>query len=358
MKYIKILFIVLLVAVFLFLFLKGVKFGDVVDIIASINWLYPIVFLVGLFLQLFVRAYRWGLLLKPHKEKIPLLTMFSYTSIGFFLSTIIPGKVGEPAKGILLANEIGISRSIGLASVVLERLIDFLMMIVLLLVSLFFLDSSRSPLLMNLQKISYFVLPVILLFFVLFYLLNTDRVFGYVERLVRGLSKMVPARFREQAISFGLSFVKGLRLNLGVFDFLKLLVSSALVWLFLVPFYWYLMQAFEFGSFITVGESIPYFCIIVASATIPTPGMAGSFDVFSRKALMGLYSNTTPINEELAVAYTLLAHTLIWVIMILPGMISFWIKGVKFKTIRDIKERSEDEDVKNEASLETETAGT
>ena len=338
MKYLKLLLVVVVVGILLFFFLKNVNFHEVIDSIKAVNPLYPLVFLLGLYIQLFIRGYRWGLILKSHKSKIPLLTLYNYTVIGFFLNVILPGKIGEPAKGILLAGEEKISRSTGLASVVLERLIDFLMIVLLFLTSLFFIKSNQSPLLVSLKKISFFVFPIILFFFFLFYLVNTGRVFIYVEKVIRGLARILPQRFRERAIGFGINFVKGLRLNLSVVDYVKLLLASIMVWLFLVPFYWFLMQGFTFGGNVGVLESIPYFSVIVASASVPTPGMAGSFDIVSREVLRSSAYNAS-VNE--AVAYTVLAHFLILVVMVIPGLTASWVKGINMKTIRNIKHRNE-----------------
>jgi len=336
MKYLKILLIICIICVLLFFFLKNVNYQKVIDSIKTINIIYPLIFFIGLYLQLFIRGYRWRIILSPHKKNISVFTLYNYTVIGFFINVILPGKVGEPAKGILLAGEEKISRSYGLASVVLERLIDFLMIILIFLASLFFIESNHSTLLVNLKKISFYVFPIILFFFILFFLINTQRVFIYMDKIIRGVAKILPLRFRERAINFGINFVKGLRLKLSFFSYLKLLISSILVWLFLVPFYWFLMQGFDFGSNVTILEAIPYFSIIVASASIPTPGMAGSFDFVSKEVLTSSAYNSS-VNE--AVAYTVLAHSLILIVMVIPGLIASWVKGINLKTVRNIKEK-------------------
>lgn len=343
MKYIKYILIFAIVGILLFFFFRNVDFREVFDSISSINLIYPIVFLLGLYLQFFIRGYRWGLILKPHKNRIPILTLYNYTVIGFFLNVIVPGKIGEPARGILLAGEEEIGRSYGLASVVLERLIDSLMIVLLFMISLFFIGDNTSPLLENLKRTSFFIFPIILLFFLLFYFLNTERAFVYVEKIVRFLSKMLPQRMRERAVSFGLNFVKGLRLNLSFLNYMKLLFSSIVVWVFLIPFYWFLMQGFPFGTNISMLESIPYFSIIVLSAAVPTPGMAGSLDFASKEVLV---SSTYNVHPNEAVAYTVLAHFLIILVMIIPGLISFWIKGISMKTIRNIKSKRDEQNNK------------
>jgi uncharacterized protein (TIRG00374 family) len=338
MKYIKILLVIAIVSILLFFFFKNVDFREVFTTLSSVRLIYPLVFLLGLYLQLFIRSYRWGIILKPHKDKIPLFTLYSYTMIGFLLNVMVPGKVGEAAKGILLAGEEKIGRSYGLASVVLERLIDSFMIVLLFLTSLFFIRDTRSPLLISLKKASFFIFPLILCFFLLFYLLNTGRVFFYVERIIRWLAKLLPHKIRERAVSFGLNFVKGLRLNLSFSNYVKLLFSSIVVWVFLIPFYWFLMQGFKFGPNTTILETIPYFSMLVVSAAVPTPGMAGSFDIVSREVLMSsIYK--AHINE--AVAYTVLAHFLILVVMVIPGIVAFWMKGVNIKTIRKLKSKDQ-----------------
>lgn len=344
MKNIKYILILGIVIILLFFFFKNVNFSEVFESISSVNLLYPVVFFLGLYLQFFVRSYRWGLILKPHKNRISIFTLYNYTVIGFFLNVIVPGKIGEPAKGILLAGEEKISRSYGLASVVIERLIDTLMIILLFLISLFFIKDTTAPILLNLKKASFFLFPIIVFFFLLFYLFNTERAFVYVEKVIRFLSKALPLKIRERAVSFGLNFVKGLRLNLSFLNYVKLLFSSIVVWVFLIPFYWFLMQGFEFGANINMVEIVPYFSIIVLSASIPTPGMAGSFDFASKEVLS---SSTYNVSISESVAYTMLAHFLILAVMIIPGMISFWIKGISLNTIRNMNAKKDEQNTNN-----------
>jgi len=333
MKYVKILIIVLLVGLLLFLFLRNINFGEVFTTISSVNILYPVLFVAGLYSQYFIRSYRWGLILKPHKEKIPLITMVNYTSIGFFLNTIIPGKVGEAARGILLAGEQNFNRSYGLASVVIERLLDALVMFLLFFASLFFIPDSNIPLLKKLKIVALFISPLVLSLFFLFYYLNTEKAFTRVEKTIRFLSRLLPERMREKAIHFAIHFVKGLHLDLNFWGYVRLLFVSILVWVYLIPFYWILMKGFPFGAGVGLVETTPYFCILLASASIPTPGMAGSFDAISRIALEGLYG----VSSNQAAAYTILSHFLILMVMVVPGSIAFWVKGINLKTIKGIK---------------------
>jgi len=344
MKYIKIFLIIAIVGGLLYLFLRDVDLNQVMGLIKKINPLYPIAFFIGLCLQYFIRSYRWGLLLKPHKKKIPLFTLYNYTVIGFLINILLPGRLGEPARGILLANEEKISRSSGLASIVLERLIDAFMIILLFLTSLFFVKDNDSKFLGELKNAAYIAIPIIVFVFVLFYLLNTEKAFHWVEKAVHFFSKFVPARIRERAVSFMINFIKNLRLKLGAWDLVKLIFASIWVWLFYVPFYWLLMQGFEFGARVNLVDTIPYFGIIVLAASVPTPGMAGSLDAASRLGLEKLYN----VETNQAAAYTLLVHFLIIAAVVIPGLVALWTKGLDLKTIKTMNTDTRETKNKNE----------
>lgn len=337
MKHLKRLIILSIVIFLLFLFLKDLDFGKVMKQIAGVNPIYPLLFLVGLYLEYFLRAYRWGLLLKPYKKNISLWTLYSYTVIGFLINTILPGKVGEAARGILLAQEEKISRSYGLATVVMERLIDFLVIIILFWGSLFFISVEQSPFLSKLKQISFWMFPFVILMIGFFYYLNSNKMSAPLERMIRKFSRLLPERLRERAVSSGVRFVNGLKLNLSFFDTIKLTVFSLLVWMALLPCYWIMMKAFHPGKVaqISLLDSVPFFSAIVISASIPSPGMAGSFDVASQQTLVNLYN----VHPDQANAYTILVHFLILLIMIVPGLIAFWQKGITLDTIRNIRRK-------------------
>ncbi len=336
MRYLKVVLFVLIAILLLFFFFKDVNFTEVARIVKNINPLYPIAFFIGSFLQYFVRGYRWGIILKPHKNRIRLVTLYNFTAIGFFLN-LLPGRLGEPVRGILLARAENIKKSVGLASVVVERLLDFLMMILIFLLSLFFIKENNSALLSKLKEISFYILPILIFVFFLFYLLNSPRIFSLVEKAVTAISKIFSQKLRERIVSFALNFLRGLKVDLRVLDFIKLLLSSILVWLFIAAFYWLLMRGFAIS--LDFVEVIPYFSIMVVFAAIPTPGMTGTIDLGSKLALVQLYN----IPADTAVAFTLLVHVQLLIVWAAAGMIAVWMQGLDFKIIKNMKKEGNNE---------------
>jgi len=345
MKYFKFLLVLLLVLILFYFFFQNVEFEKVFEILKNVNPVYIIVFLAGLITQFFIRGYRWGILFTPFGKKISLMNLYHYSLIGMFINTLIPGRLGEPARGVLLAREEGLEPGSGLATIVIERMIDSIMIVLLFFTSLLFLDSTNSALLSKLKSGGVVFLPIVIAVFLMFYMINIPAVFNVVERLLRFVMKMVPAGSREKVTAFFLDFIRGLKLRLGLKDSLKLLLSSIFVWVYLVPFYWFLMQGFHFGSSVSILEVVPYFSLIVMSAAVPTPGMAGSLDAASKHGLLELYKNSAgqslvSVNE--AAAYTLLVHVLILAVMLVPGFISFSAKGLKMSSVKKVGEESDE----------------
>jgi len=337
MKYFKYVVILILVCILLYFFFRNVEFEKVLKIIRNVNPFYIVVFLLGLFTQFFIRAYRWGILFRSYKNKVSIMNLYHYTLIGMFINILIPGRVGEPTRGILIAKAEGIKTGTGLATIVVERMIDFLMIIVLFFVSLLFIDSGNSKFLWELKSAAMILAPIVVAVFLIFYLINIPKVHSLVERILRFVFRLVPKRSRGKVTDFFLNFIEGLKMKLNLTDSIKLFFSSALVWVYLVPFYWFLMQGFRFGSSVSLLDSVPYFSLIVISAAIPTPGMAGSLDAASKHGLLELYKNQAghsivSVNE--AIAFTILVHALIIMVIVIPGIISFYTKGLKLSSVK------------------------
>ncbi len=116
---------------FLWVALRGVDINEVLKSIqqAEISWI--IVSLLGITASLWLRGIRWhGLLdFKP-----PLLRTAHILNLGFLIN-LLPFRVGEVARSILITRE-GVPVVTAATSVVLERLIDTLLVVIVLVFSI------------------------------------------------------------------------------------------------------------------------------------------------------------------------------------------------------------------------------
>jgi glycosyltransferase 2 family protein len=71
-------------------------------------------------------AYKWGLLLRPHKRSVPLLLNCQIYCSAAFMGTFLPATVGADAIRLILLRRIGLDPHIAVASIVAERMIGFI----------------------------------------------------------------------------------------------------------------------------------------------------------------------------------------------------------------------------------------
>src|SRR5215213_2356799 len=120
---------------FLWLALRDVPLADVAERIRQANLLWVMAAFASIVLSLWVRAVRWRGLLD---FKIPLPRAFFILTVTFLLNQL-PLRAGEVARS-LLATRSGIPVVTAATSIVLERLLDTLLVVVLLALGL-----SRLP---------------------------------------------------------------------------------------------------------------------------------------------------------------------------------------------------------------------
>jgi glycosyltransferase 2 family protein len=336
MKFWKLSLITILSVLFIFLFLQRINFHEIKKIWLTIPLFYPLFFLLLALPQFYVRAYRWGLLLRPFKKNIPISSLLNFTLIGFMVSYLLPGRLGEIARPVMLAEKEKIKKSQAIATIVNERLFDLLTVLLMLTAYLILGLGTPSPILLKLKTLALLLLPIVMLLFCMITLANTNKFFPKIEQFIRFLAKALPARAREKATSFAVHFVKALNLDLGWSGIMKISCFSLLHWIIILFSYWLLMQGFA-GLTLDLPATVPFLAVIFVSAAIPTPGMVGSLDLASKYALTSLFG----VNNKTAVAFTILFHFLLLLMPIVLGLLAFWREGLNFKIIRNLSKKDE-----------------
>jgi uncharacterized protein (TIRG00374 family) len=122
-------------AVFLYLALRDVPLAEVGESIRQADPLWVLASLASIFVALYTRAIRWRGLLG---NRVPLGRAFSILTVTFLVNQL-PLRAGEIAR-TLLATRSGVPVVTAATSIVVERLLDTVMVVVLLAIGL-----SRLP---------------------------------------------------------------------------------------------------------------------------------------------------------------------------------------------------------------------
>lgn len=109
----------------LYLAFRQVPFSDLVDYLKSIRYFWVIPTVVLSLTGFVLRVIRWQLILKSSKH-VKFWQAFHPLMIGFMLNCILPGRVGEVARPVILFQKEQVPFSTGLATVAAERAFDAL----------------------------------------------------------------------------------------------------------------------------------------------------------------------------------------------------------------------------------------
>lgn len=132
-----------LAAVFLYFSLRGIDWRRVGQILVSANPLY--VFLCALFstIALFLRAYRWRILLRAEGE-VTVSTAFWATAAGYFGNNFLPARAGEVVRTMMISSRAGLSKAFVLTTALSERLADAITLITISAVVLLILPPGSA----------------------------------------------------------------------------------------------------------------------------------------------------------------------------------------------------------------------
>lgn len=295
-----------LTAVFFYFFARSVEWRKVPGYIADVDLLLFLLVIPAAAVHFFTRAARWRYLLLREKRDVRYRNLVAGNIVGFTVSSVFPGRLGELAKPLYLARKEGLRPGFAIATVVVERLFDVFTMCLFL--GLFLLarphfmrthaiDPSALDRLTSWGIVGLALAAGLLILILALYFLR--------ERAVRAfafLLKPVPERLRERLLGLLREFIDGLNFfhtpaHLGAYT-----VLSFVVWTGIILFYWLLFYAYHVRlPFYLI---VPYVFLTAVGASIPTPGMVGGFHYFSKVAMTSLLM----IGPDLAAGMTLVAH--------------------------------------------------
>ncbi len=317
---------VIVSVVFLSIGLRGLELGEVWHGMrtARIGWLVPGVAIY--FLAVWGRTWRWHYLLRSLKP-IALKRLFPIVVIGYMGNNVYPFRAGEVIRAYVLRRNEGVNIPASLATIVVERIFDGLVMLLFVFVALPFADFKQDWL----RDVVFFSTLLFWGAFLAFVVMalhpaSMRRVYTWA------FGRMLPQRVGEAATRLADHFMLGLQNLRRARDLLMILLSSVFIWLTETTKYWFVMHAFDF--------KVSFFVLMVMTAvvnlatTLPsTPGYVGTFDTPGIKTLTAY-----GVPESTAASYTLVLHAALWLPITLLGFYYLYRQGLGWRDFRRAQE--------------------
>jgi hypothetical protein len=306
---------------------------DLLKIWESLNRINPFFLLPVVGVQVFsffVRGNAWRYYFKSVKSNLKLLDTTCVYVISLMFNNILPARMGDLIRAYLLGKKRNISKIFSLSTVILEKALDLsLLFFGLIFISLIlkvpsFLEKSRNI-------VGFALLSFSLIVFLLFKL-NTS--FDYV--LKRTL-KFLPTSLEVKILRLKDSFIEGIKVFKHFKETCLILFSALLFWsLMSLLAYLLLLSCGIKGSFLL---ALIIVMAVSSSKAIPfSPGALGVFHLFCI-GVLGL----SGVDRELALSYAILLHGVTFLNEIVCGLLSMWLMGITFSSVKSIEEEIEED---------------
>lgn len=320
---------------FLYFALRGLKLGDLIGVLEGANYWWLLPGIAVYFVAVWVRAWRWHYLLKPIKP-IPTPTLFPITVIGYLGNNIYPARAGELLRSVVLKMDQQVPISASLATIIVERIFDGVVMLAFVFVNLGELAklTSSSGFIGNIQQVAIWGSAVFIGALLSFLLaaMFPERSLALIRWLVE---RILPARIRAKFLDLSERFLGGLAALRSPGAILMVFLTSIVIWLLETLKYWFVMHAFPFEvSFFTL---MLMNGIVNLATTIPSaPGYVGTFDA-PGIAVLTAYG----VPQALAAGYTLVLHAALWLPITALGAYYMLREGITWSTERLEKMKAE-----------------
>ena len=276
---------------------------------AKPEWL--LLSLATMFVNLAIRAWRWKYLLEPLGHT-SFSSAFRATAVGFAASTVLPARAGEVIRPYFLARQTRysengqMSATGAFATIIVERLLDLITVLVLLALYVFVFDrdliSTNPVAVVWLKWIGATAGIGSLAALIVLFVLAGDP--EWIGRTLTRLEHVAPSKLAGLLARVAEKFARGLGVIRRPRRLFVALMWSFPLWLSIAAGLW--AVAVAFGIALPFSGSFLIIALLSVGVSVPTPGAVGGFHAAYRYGATAFFGAP----EDAAVGAAIVAHVL------------------------------------------------
>jgi len=275
-----------------------------------------------------IRALRWHLLLEPLGVSTTFMARWASINIGFMVTNLLPARLGEIVRPFALSRMTRVSMSGALGTVVLERLLDTVAILILLIATLLSPAFPTGATVLG-MSIGYAVSGAVLvagtaLAVVGVVIVRPRR----VAEVVHSFARVFPGSTGDGLVARLEAFLLGLDLIRRPAALLKALLWSLLLWVWIAASVWVAFRAFG----LELGFTAAMFtqCVISGFVALPAgPGFVGTMQAGIAVSVHDVFAVPAGLTLSLAVGY----HLAIVIPATLLGLYYAWTLGLRLNSM-------------------------
>jgi uncharacterized protein (TIRG00374 family) len=271
-----------------------------------------------------VRAERWQYLLGP-LGPTRFSTVFRTTVIGFAASAVLPARAGEVIRPYLLARREGLSATAAFATIVVERILDLVAVLLLMAAFLVWFDpglEARDSAVFQAIRFGGLVRAPIAVgtLIVMFFMAgHPDRLHAWLLRA----EAVLPQKLAAMLARFAQTFAEGFAVVRSPWRLVAATAWSLVLWVAIAAGIWAVSAAF--------GIAMPFtgawlmLAPLVVGVAVPTPGGVGGFHEAYRIGATSFFG----ADNDIAVGAAIVLHAISVGPVIVAGLLFIVQDGLK-----------------------------
>jgi hypothetical protein len=303
--------------------IRTVDLAQVWSSLIDVNYLWASLVIVCVLFNQVAKTLRWRVLIGPPGEQIAKTMLFKAFMSGQLLNLVFPARIGDLTRAYKIGG-LGPGRAYVLGTVVIEKILDFLIYLSLFVVLLVMIPLPEW---LNQPVVSIVLIMFCMTLALVIILFRRD----WILKLVRWMEHLTPLSLRQYTIS-------PLRAGLASLDILKNRSSMLKVgtWSCII---WVTALSNNYLTLRALGIELPLvasiFLLIALLAGVSVPAAPGSIGVFELICVLTLgYYGVSPSQ---ALSYGLVLHFLIVLPIVILGLISMWSLGLSREKITEVR---------------------
>ncbi len=299
--------------------LVGIEWDQVGVALLEADWRYLILAGGAILGYLVSRSIRWRILLG---SEVSLAETFAVTNIGYLVSNVLPFRLGDPARAVAIGLGGKVRTSAALSTVVVERVLDMLVVVLLLALTVPFVGEAgwtrQAGMLGGAAALAAMAVLVVL----------AQRPEWGQRVLQLGLA-WVPRLDQERWEGALSGLLEGLTALRSPRRVTGLLVWSVVTWAFIVGYYFVMLWAFLDYASLVQGSFLT--CATGLGMAVPSsPGAMGVFHSVARYALQLPFG----VPGEKAVAVAFASHAFQYILVCLLGLVGLAQRNLSLGRLR------------------------
>jgi glycosyltransferase 2 family protein len=313
--------------VFIYFSLRGIDFSTLWAGLKKADYVFVLAAAVAFIVLMWSRSWRWGGILDPIR-KVGQKTLFPITCVGYMAIAILPFRLGELIRPVLINRRIpDVPLMSGISSVIVERIFDALILTTILLSSFVILPLPQW---LVISAVIILAICLVLLIAMIVIAFNTDKAI----KLMSPLFRILPEKLSRRVIDLIRDLSNGFKAITNPRRFVFITLQTLVVWIVGAIAVFLLFQSLKLDlplAAIIVVISFNGLGVMLPSA----PGFVGNFE-YSVILALSLFN----IPKENALVFAIIYHVLGIGINILLGLAFLPLTRFSLKSLKPVQNQS------------------